>query len=108
MATSPKRSGRWAIERAPLPYSRKAGQPAATAISSSYLLPGSHGEKARPDRFFLGPEDGGTGAVDHPPLDHDVQLVRDGLGELHVLLDQQDGDAFLAQQADHASQLAHD
>jgi hypothetical protein len=36
-----------------------------------------------------------------------VQLVGDRLGKLHVLLDQQDGDALVAQQADHAGELAH-
>jgi hypothetical protein len=60
------------------------------------------------DCLFLGAEDGGACPVDHAPLDHDVQLVGDRLGELHVLLDQQDRDALLAQQTDDAGELAHD
>ena len=42
------------------------------------------------DRFFIGAEGGGAGAVDDPSLDHDRQPVGNLRGELHVLLDQQD------------------
>ena len=45
---------------------------------------------ARADRFFIGAEGGGAGAVDDPSLDHDRQPVGNLRGELHVLLDQQD------------------
>ena len=58
-------------------------------------------------RLFLGAEDGRGRAVDHAALDHDVQLVGDRFGQLHVLLDQQDRHAFVAQQPDDAGELAH-
>ena len=47
----------------------------------------SHGEEARADRLFLGPERGGAAAIDHPSLDHDVQFVGDDLHPIGVVKD---------------------
>src|SRR5689334_20431919 len=45
--------------------------------------------------------------VDDAPLDHDVQLVGNCLGEFHILLDQQYRDPLLAQVPNDPCQLAH-
>src|SRR6516225_3637879 len=60
------------------------------------------------DRFFIGAEGGRAGAVDDPSLDHDRQTVGYLLGELHVLLDQQDRHAALTTVSHDPRQLAHD
>src|SRR5207244_1140288 len=63
---------------------------------------GSHRQIARAHLVLLGPEALRVGGVDDAALGHDVQLVGDHLGELHVLLDQEDRDTGITQQADDA------
>ena len=60
------------------------------------------------NRLLFGAEGGRAGAVDDPALDHDGDPVGDFLGEFHVLFDQQDRDAVVAQAPDHPGQLAND
>ena len=52
-------------------------------------------QMAAADRLFISAEGGRAGAVDNPSLDHDRQPVGYYLGELQVLLDQQDRHATL-------------
>src|SRR5690348_5887659 len=67
----------------------------------------SHGEISTSDRLFIRPEGRWHCTVDDPTLDHDGDPIGDFLRELHVLLDQEDRDAALAEASDHPRQLAH-
>src|SRR6516225_7765503 len=82
----------------------QCGDPSQT--TSDYAR--SKRQIAPADRFFIGAEGCRAGVVDDPSLDHDRQPVGYLLGELHVLLDQQDRHAALTKVSHDPRQLAHD
>ena len=66
------------------------------------------GGTAGADLLFLGPEALRIGRVDDSALCHDVQLVGDHLGKLHILLDQEDGDTSITEEPNDARKLTYD